>query len=339
VTGTPRVWAFHDTRGRGSAKPSGCGWIRITLPLDQLAVHGWRTGYACALPPEEWGEVDVFVAQRSDQPQFRPVWDVLCGIEGLKCVYEIDDDPFSLDPVNWLASPSYTNQDILDSIAHMASTAHLVTVTTDALADRFRQFNPNIAVLPNYIPAAVLALPRRRHEQLTIGYTCGCSHSRDIALIAQAWRDIVDETGCRGHFVGTDFRTVTRPRGFDFTGWEPEPPAYYANIDFDIGLAPLSDHPFGLGKSPLKALEYAALGIPVIASDHPVYREFVVDGVTGILCRTQDQWRDAMRLLLADAELRESMGAKGREQAAAWTIEGNWERWARVYCELMKGNG
>ncbi len=333
----PRVWAFHDTRGQGSAEPSGCGYLRVVLPFDQLRAHGWRAGYACGLPEPEWGEADIFVGQRSDQPAFRPLWDWLCGTEGLKCVYEIDDDPFTLDPVNWLAMPSFSDPAILGTIAHLASTADLVTVTTEALADRFRKYANNIAVLPNFIPAALLTMERRRHPQLTIGYTCGCSHSRDLALIAQAWRDVTDEAGCRGHFMGSDFRTITRPAGFDYTPWDADMMAYYAKIDFDIGLAPLSDHPFNGGKSPLKALEYAALGIPVIASDHPVYRDFVIDGVTGILCRTQAHWREAMRLLLADAKLRESMGAKARELAAGWTVEANYTRWADAYRSLTEG--
>ena len=38
-----------------------------------------------------------------------------------------------------------------------------------------------------------------------------------------------------------------------------------------IGLAPLLDTPFNRCKSPLKAMDYAALGIAVLASDMPVY--------------------------------------------------------------------
>jgi glycosyltransferase involved in cell wall biosynthesis len=336
----PRVWCFHDSRGFGSPKPSGCGYFRVVLPFDQLKAHGWHANYACGLPERGEGEYDIFVGQRCDQPLFRPVWDALREIrkaEGLKLVYEIDDDPFSLDPVNWLAAPSFTRADVLAAIAYFATTADLVTVTTEALAARLRRFSQNVAVLPNCVPAFTLDLPKPAGDRpLTIGWAGGCSHSRDVSLIAQAWRDVTDETGCRGHFVGTDFRNVTRSAGFDWTPWEPEPSAYYRNIDFDIGLAPLSEHKFNGGKSPLKALEYAALGIPVIASDHPVYRDFVADGVTGFLCSTQEQWRDRMRLLLDDEGLRTSMGAKARELAATWTIEGNWTRWADAYRSLTE---
>jgi glycosyltransferase involved in cell wall biosynthesis len=92
---------------------------------------------------------------------------------------------------------------------------------------------------------------------------------------------------------------------------------------------------FNESKSPLKALEYAAMGIPVIASDFGPYPEFVVHGVTGFLAKREKDWRDHIRELAADADLRESMGKKARELAAQHTIEGNWHRWAAAYQEVL----
>jgi hypothetical protein len=39
---------------------------------------------------------------------------------------------------------------------------------------------------------------------------------------------------------------------------------------------------------------------------------------------------------VADADLRESMGAKARELAAQHTIEGNWQKWADAYQEVLQ---
>jgi hypothetical protein len=49
---------------------------------------------------------------------------------------------------------------------------------------------------------------------------------------------------------------------------------WYSTItSFDIGLAPLSGLPYDLRRSPLKGLEYLALGIPWIHSKAPFYSE------------------------------------------------------------------
>lgn len=111
--------------------------------------------------------------------------------------------------------------------------------------------------------------------------------------------------------------------------------AYYSSIDFDIGLAPLEDTIFTRSKSYIKALEYSALGIPVIASDVGPYREFVDDGVTGFLVRRESEWIDRIRLLVEDADLRERMGAAAREKARKHTIQAGWGQWEQVFRSVL----
>lgn len=329
-SGNPSIWGIHDTQGFGSRQYSGCGWYRIALPFDQLKAHGWDASYGPTLDPET--DPDIIVGQRLDRPDAVPYWRALG--EHYKTVYEVDDNPFALDPVNWLARPAYENEAMRQAIREHAAAAHLVTVTTGPLAEVFGEFNSNVAVLPNRIPAFLLELERKRHEKLTIGWMGGVSHGRDLAMIAQVWRDAVDETGSRGHFVGADFTDMLRPHGFEVTGWVADPAECFAAIDFDIALAPLSDHPFNDFKSAIKVLEYAALGIPVIASDHPVYAGSVIDGVTGFLCRTRSEWRTALRMLTSNASWRTEMGAAAREHVRHLTVEEGWQQWAGTYSQL-----
>lgn len=276
----------------------------------------------------------MVVGQRLDNPAMLPVWQSLHD-NGFPLVYEIDDDPFSVDLVNWLAYPNFSRTKVLDMIRGCAQLADLVTVTTKPLAQVFSAFNDNVVVIPNYIPASLLWVNRPVREKLVIGWAGGASHSRDLAMIAQVWRDVVDETGARGHFVGMNYANMLRPHGFTFTPWATDVFDYYKLLDFDIGLAPIAEHPFALSKSHIKCLEYAALGIPVVASDCEAYRDFVIDGVTGFLVSTQSQWRDAIMTLARDWRLRGEMSRKARQHAANWTIEQHWHRWASAYEKLL----
>ena len=335
----PSVWGIHDTQGFGSKQYSGCGWYRIALPFDQLKAHGWHANYGVSIGPVVDGEAedpDIITGQRLDQPGAVPYWESMAG--HYKLVYEVDDNPFALDPVNWLAKPAYDNQATRQAMRDMAAAAHLVTVTTEPLAEVFREFNPNVAVLPNRTPAWLLDWERPRHGKLTIGWHGGVSHGRDLAMIAQAWRDAVDDHDARGHFVGADYTDMLRPHSFEVAGWIPDPAECFKALDFDIGLAPLSNHEFNYFKSPIKVLEYAALGIPVIASDHPVYSPWVIHGETGLLCSTPAQWRDALRQLAVSAPLRERMGAAAREHVRGLTIEKHWAGWAGAYLQLHERN-
>lgn len=87
--------------------------------------------------------------------------------------------------------------------------------------------------------------------------------------------------------------------------------------------------------SHIKALEYAARGIPVIASDSESYRDFVLHGVTGFLVKYEHEWVKYMSELAADDGLREAMGAKAREHARQFTIEQGWRLWQSAYSSLL----
>jgi hypothetical protein len=71
-----------------------------------------------------------------------------------------------------------------------------------------------------------------------------------------------------------------------------------------IGLAPLADTAFNRCKSPIKATDYAAMGLAVLASDMPVYHGSLADGVAGQLVANEaGAWLDALAGLVRDQAL------------------------------------
>lgn len=334
---TSSVWGIHDAQAPDNPIPTGCGFYRIVLPLDQLEAHGWKIGYRAGTPPPESGNYKLLVGERLDRPAVLGEWRRLRQYHRL--AYELDDDVWNVDLVNHGAWRTYSRWAVQDAVETAARTADLVTVTCEPLAEQFRRYtnHPNIKVIPNYIPEFVLNLKRHRNRRITIGWSGGASHTWDVAMIARPVRKVMDtDPSLRLHIVGVDFRASFGHLHTRHTNWEPDPRDYYKHLDFDIGLAPIAGSKFNECKSYLKALEYAAMGIPVIASDFGPYPEFVVDGVTGFLVKTEKQWRDRIRELVADKELRETMGAKARELAAQHTIEGNWRKWADAYEEILR---
>lgn len=330
-----KVWGIHDAQSDKDLRPTGCGMYRVIFPLDALKGLGWDVGYAAGTPPPESADADVILGQRFDRPEVLPAWRRLRARH--KLIYEIDDNVFDVDPVNFGAWNAYRREDKRDAVRHCAEVADLVTVTTEPLARVMREFSPNVTVLNNAVPAGLLAMERPRREELTVGWTGGVSHARDIAVVAETMRRFMerDRPDAHLHMIGTDFRVAIGYVRSRFSQWESDPWKYWANIDFDIGLAPLSDHAFNDYKSHVKALEYAALGIPVIASESAAYREFVQDGVTGFLVRNPKQFRDRLNVLASDEALRESMGAKAKEAAAQWTSEARAHLWDEAYRSIL----
>lgn len=109
---------------------------------------------------------------------------------------------------------------------------------------------------------------------------------------------------------------------------------------FDIGLLPLPDDAFAAGKSPIKALQYAACGIPCIASPVGATCETVRDGETGLAATTGDEWKAAILRLLDDPSERNRLGdAARREFLAKHTRASSQERLLACWRRVMEGTG
>lgn len=316
----------------------GGGYYRITLPLGELAKHGHETSCALSLLSEDTDGADVFVGQivgGSNQSIVHAWW--RDKYRQCATVYEIDDDLFEIEPWN-PAHQVYGQPVNLDSIRHCIETASAVTVSTDVLAERMSKINPNVYVLKNYIDEAMLDIQRPQRDRLTIGWAGAESHLRDIDSCAYGLKRIMDwHKDIDLHFIGADLRFLIKsPRPIRWTKFNTDTFGWYKSIDFDIGIAPLVPTVFAAAKSHIKALEYAALGIPVVASDVEPYRDFVIDGVTGFLVKRDHEWARRLNELVNDDAMRTEMGAKARELASQWVIQKHWQEWEAVYREIAR---
>jgi glycosyltransferase involved in cell wall biosynthesis len=319
-----RVFGFHD----GSA----CGYYRVTLPLDALRdLGGWDVQTAVGWDDrcKTW---PVIVGQRLGKPEALPLWRSL--YLGRRLVYETDDDVWSIDETNFRAMREHSPS-LLEAMRDAVRIAHLVTVSTPPLADVVAQVGTRTLVLENHIDGRLLDVERPRRDRLVVGWAGGDSHIKDMRSFAgQFRRFMAGRDDVELHTIGTDYRQLLKVEG-RHTGWSSHIWDYYQCLDFDIGLAPLAHTTFNASKSHIKALEYAALGIPVIASDEPPYRSFVRHGETGFLVKSDHEWTQYLRLLVEDHDLRERMSRQAKEAAGEWTIQRGWVRWAAAYESLI----
>jgi len=322
----------------------GGGFYRVRQPLEELARNGHEIVCEMAKSDVKADGADIIVGQfvggqaLNMSSSVSPVvqvhrWWRRFRLQS-RLVYEMDDDPFEVEPHNPYYA-AYMNPVAHDSISHCIAVADVVTVSTPVLAERIAKINPNVVVLQNRIDESLLTLERPKNDRLTIGWAGSHSHLHDIKLCAYGLRRIIDHhKDIDVHFVGADYRQIVG-RPMRHTGWCVNTMDYYRLIDFDIGIAPLVPTRFAETKSHIKALEYAALGIPVIASDVDAYRDFVIDGVTGFLVRREHEWLQRLRDLINDEAMRAEMGAKSRALAAEWTIQKGWQDWEKCYKSLL----
>jgi glycosyltransferase involved in cell wall biosynthesis len=232
-------------------------------------------------------------------------------------------------------------------MAEMIAAAHLVTVTTEALAKVYRRHNDHVVVLPNSVPDWLLEQanePGGRAGRLVMGYTGSPSHADDFESWSRTYGRWMSR---RAHQTTLRlYGTAARPTGMPLTwstetvGWQTVTEDYLRSLNMDVGIAPLIDSAFNRGKSGIKALEYAALGIPSVCSDVQQYRDVVVGGQTGFLCRTPQDWLSAFGALWDSPRLRERLGAAGREMVRErYTQSRTAGLWEDAYLTAMERVG
>ena len=81
----------------------------------------------------------------------------------------------------------------------------------------------------------------------------------------------------------------------------------------DIGVYPLIESEWALGKGALKAMQYMSVEAATVATDFGTTSKVITHNKNGLLVKTKSEWMDALSLLLRDEELRLRLGKAGRE--------------------------
>jgi hypothetical protein len=173
---------------------------------------------------------------------------------------------------------------------------------------------------------------------LTIGYMGTPSHQPDLELIIPVLLELNRRyPKLLFHFWGTpppqELRSLPQVQ---FTEWYSKSHKdfvkYFQTQAADIFIAPLEYNLFNRCKSPLKFLEYSALGAPGVYSRLNCYEEFVTDGHDGLLATSLDDWTDCLIRLIENDELRYQLAVNAQNTIKEnWLLSKNAFRWEETY--------
>jgi glycosyltransferase involved in cell wall biosynthesis len=192
--------------------------------------------------------------------------------------------------------------------------ASLVVAGNDYLAAFARQARaPHVAVVPTVIdldryPVA-MHRPNAQGAPPCIGWIGQRVTASFLAPYAPLFKRLSAEGLARFTAIGIDAQSLGLP--LQSVVWT-EQTEVAAIASLDIGIMPLLDGPFERGKCGYKLIQYMACGLPVVASPVGVNGQLVEHGVNGFLADTPQEWEQALRTLLKDADLRTRMGQAGR---------------------------
>lgn len=199
--------------------------------------------------------------------------------------------------------------------------ADMVIAGSSYLADHALKFNSNVEILPSGLSVRDYEIdcPPKNDDRIRLVWIGSRSTLKYLAEIKPA----LEETGSR--FDNVILRIIC-DAFFDLRNMPVEKHLWSQDrrgadlTTSDIGLAPLPDDRFTKGKCSFKVLEYAAAGLPVVASPVGTNSDYVRNNVTGFLARNINEWVDRITQLVASPPLRKRMGKKNREQAKNFDI-------------------
>ena len=83
-------------------------------------------------------------------------------------------------------------------------------------------------------------------------------------------------------------------------------------LKMDVGIMPLQDSEWEKGKCAYKLIQYAACGIPGMASEVGMNKEVCIDSETGYIANNEEDWKEKILSLKNDPGNRLRMGANAR---------------------------
>jgi len=102
-----------------------------------------------------------------------------------------------------------------------------------------------------------------------------------------------------------------------WTGWIPMSEAWRYTRASEVGLSPFPRGFLLDSATPTKAIEYMALGVPVLCNDNPDQAQAIQDSGAGLcVSLTPENFADALLELLDDAERRKQMAKMGQQYVA-----------------------
>ena len=264
-----------------------------------------------------------------------PFFEKLLRKRARKLIYDIDDLVY-LKNTKSKAHPLVTWIKGREKPIYLIKCADHVITCTPYLDEFVRQNNKNTTDISSTVDTnkryQVVNSYKNDHV-ITIGWSGSLSTSKYFFLLADVFRQLATKYRFRLLVMG-DPNVVIEGLEIESIPWVE---AYEIEKlqQFDIGVYPLPDEEWVLGKSGLKAIQYMALGIPTVATAIGANFRVIENGVSGFLVKEKVEWIQALSELIENPELRKEIGLNGRKRVEnLFSIEAN----KRKYLNILNGN-
>jgi len=257
---------------------------------------------------------------------------------GAATVWDDDDDVTRIPK----GTEAYRNAGGLNGARRLAMRSRLfgaldlVTTTNERLAEIFREGGaPEVEVIDNYVWDDMMG-NRAARSGICVGWVAGGEHTLDLERIPvrEALQQLLEQHP-RLHVtaIGVDLRLQSeRYRHVPVVQF---PQLLSALSSFDIGIAPLSpDVHINHMRSSIKLKEYAAVGVPWLASPIGPYAG-MGEQQGGHLVR-DDGWYEALDALIRSDRARRKLARRAAKWGRRQVLSANADHWERAFAHAIE---
>ncbi|MBS1868413.1 MAG: hypothetical protein JSS99_02010 [Actinobacteria bacterium] len=313
---------------------SGNGFYRGVAPMTALAeqrghqVLALPTGEGTALPPGILRELDVLHIHRFREPRATQIARE-AKANGVALTWDNDDHLAAIPKgvYNAKLHTGFEGQRRLAAMRRLLRVVDLVTTPSAHLAELFgREGAPAVEVIPNYVPDAWLAPERASHDGVTIGWQAGLEHQADAERLplGAVLQRLLDERADVS-VVTFGVRLPLRSDRYAHVPYVPLEGLTRRLAALDVGIAPLADIEFNRARSDLKLKEYAAAGVPWLAS--PIGPYAALGEQQGGRLVADDRWFEELTRLVDKPRERRRLAKRGAKWVAGQTLSRNVGAW------------
>lgn len=259
---------------------------------------------------------------------------------------DVDDWYWGLSDHNAAKSMTDPSKNPTENIEHyknILKECSGIISSTPFLTDKLKQWNQNTAMQQNYVD--IDAFDKRKHSRIEkpiVGWMGSTAHRSGDLHILRGYAQRLN-TKVKWHHTG-HVDSVHFPKFWDEIKVPAgnvsrtnflNPKELKEGMKFDIGLVPLTDIPFNSAKSWIKGIEYAAGGIPFVASPLDEYVRLQEEYGIGILAKKPRDYIKHIESLL-DYDYRKSEADKNYEAVQSLNIKIGARKLSKVIESLVK---
>ena len=305
-----------------------------------------------------WRVYREALKQQADIYHFHDPELILVGLllraSGKAVIYDIHEDvPKDVMSKEYL--PSWSRR-LISALAGKLETScsgyfSALVIVTPSIASRFTSINKRIAIVRNYPYDKEIVIPEGTSpwsaRRASVAYIGNISPERGIREMISALGLFPEDLPATLELAGNREIEGIAPGELEaLPGWKrvrhygilDQPSTFRILHEVRAGLVLFQPVPNHIEAMPQKMFEYMGAGIPVIASDFPLWRRILGDSGCGIFVDPSDPKAiaKAIEYVLTHPEEAEKMGKRGR---AAVIERYNWDTQARELVKLYIGLG